>query len=165
MRIPGLRLFIAIPLLLSPLACVEQELTIESDPPGALVFLNDQELGRTPLKRDFHWYGDYDVRLQLDGYQTLKTHHRITPPWWGWVPFDLLANLMPFTVRDQQKMAFALKPADASMNQPENLLSRAEELRGKLEGGEFTRPPTPRNIPTTKEVKGATTKPTTLPAK
>ena len=158
MRTPGLRFLIAIPLLLSPLACVEQELTIESDPPGALVFLNDQELGRTPLKRDFHWYGDYDVRLQLEGYETLKTHKRVTPPLWNWAPFDLVANLIPMTFRDQQKLAFALKPANPSLNQAENLLARAEDLRGQLEAGEFTRPATPRATPTT---KGATTKPAT----
>jgi len=146
-------LLISLPLLLAPLGCVEQELTIESNPPGALVFLNDQELGRTPLTRDFHRYGDYDVRLQLEGYQTLKTHHRIKAPLWQWVPFDLIVNLMPFTVRDQQKMAFTLKPNDPAMDQPASLLSRAEDLRGQLEGGAFTRPPTPR----------AATQPATLP--
>jgi len=159
MRTPGLRLLIAIPLLLAPLACVEQELTIESDPPGALVYLNDQELGRTPLKRDFHWYGDYDVRLQLDGYQTLKTHKRVKAPLWNWAPFDLVASLMPFTVRDEQKISFTLKPVDPSLDQPTNLLARAEDLRGQLEGGQYTRPPTPRATPATKP----TTKPTTTP--
>ena len=28
-------------------------MTIHSNPEGALVYLNDQELGRTPLTRDF----------------------------------------------------------------------------------------------------------------
>ncbi|MGZ3388170.1 MAG: PEGA domain-containing protein, partial [Isosphaeraceae bacterium] len=45
--------------------CVEQTMTIQSDPPGALVYMNDQELGRTPLTKDFTWYGDYDVQVRL----------------------------------------------------------------------------------------------------
>ncbi len=140
--------------------CVEQEMTIESNPPGALVFLNDQELGRTPLTRDFKWHGDYDVQLRLEGYQTLKTHHKVKEPWWNDVPFDLLANLWPFALRDSQHMSFNLTPVDASQDQPQNLLARAEDMRGQLESSQYTRPATPRPAPATK----ATTKPTTLPS-
>src|SRR3954452_23834175 len=76
---------------------VEQTMTIQSDPPGALVYLNDQELGRAPVTRDFKWYGDYDVQLRLEGYQTIKTHQPLVAPVWNWVPLDLISNLLPFT--------------------------------------------------------------------
>jgi len=159
MRTPGLSVLVASVVLLSTgCAKVQQEMTIESTPPGALVFLNGQEVGRTPLKRDFKYYGDYDVRVQLEGYQTLKTHQKVTAPWWNWVPFDLLANLQPFTIRDEQRLAFELKPADPTLDQPIGLLTRAHDLRGELEGSEFTRAAT----------RPATTKPattTTAPAK
>ncbi|HSI37272.1 MAG: PEGA domain-containing protein [Phycisphaerae bacterium] len=161
MRTLGLGVFLSTVCLLSTgCAKVQQEMTIESTPPGALVFLNGQEVGRTPLKRDFKWYGDYDVRLQLEGYQTLKTHKAVTAPWWNWVPFDLVANFMPFTIRDEQRLAFELKPADPTLDQPIGLLTRAHELRGDLEGSEFTRAAT---RPAT--TKPATTTTTTAPAK
>ena len=80
--------------------CVEQTMTIKSDPPGALVYLNDQEVGRTPLKRDFIWYGNYQVEVRKEGYETLKTHKWITAPIYGWVPLDLFAQLQPFTLTD-----------------------------------------------------------------
>ncbi len=37
--------------------CVQRTITITSDPPGALVWLNDREIGRTPLDVNFVYYG------------------------------------------------------------------------------------------------------------
>lgn len=139
--------------------CVEQTMTIQSDPPGAVVYMNDQELGRTPVTKDFTWYGDYDVQVRLEGYETLSTHKMITAPAWNWVPFDLLANLVPMTFKDHRDLKFTLKPMDATKEDPQSLLSRADYLKGKLEGSAFTREPTPRTA------TRSTSKPTTVPAK
>jgi hypothetical protein len=144
-------------LLLAP-GCVEPTLSIDSNPPGALVYLNDQEVGRTPLERDFNWYGDYDIQIRQDGYQTLQTHQMLAAPAWNWVPFDLIAYLMPFTLKDHKTLHYTLQPVDPSKDQPAPLVARAESLKGQLESSPFTRVPTPRATqPTTK----ATTKPTT----
>src|SRR5688500_8891874 len=43
---------------------VQRSLTVQSEPPGALVYLNGLEVGRTPVTRDFTWYGVYDVELR-----------------------------------------------------------------------------------------------------
>jgi len=43
---------------------------------------------------DFTWYGRYDVEIRKDGYDTLKTPQMVKAPWWGWVPFDLFAELV-----------------------------------------------------------------------
>jgi hypothetical protein len=137
--------------------CVEQTLSIDSTPPGALVYLNDQEVGRTPLTRDFKWYGDYDVQLRLEGYEGLKTHQKVTAPAWNWVPLDLVANLLPFAFKDNRSYTYALKPLDPTMDQPRGLLDRAADLRGNLEGSVFTRNPTPRAA--TQPTTGPTTRP------
>lgn len=42
--------------------------SIESTPPGATVFLNDVEVGKTPLKTRFKAGQASEVRLELDGY-------------------------------------------------------------------------------------------------
>jgi hypothetical protein len=52
--------------LLACAGCVERKLTIASDPPGALTYINDTEVGRTPVTVPFLWYGDYDVRLRAE---------------------------------------------------------------------------------------------------
>jgi hypothetical protein len=153
-RIPSfIRGLVPASFLLLP-GCVEQTLSIDSNPPGALVYLNDQEVGRTPLVRDFKWYGDYDIQIRQEGYQTLQTHQMLAAPVWNWVPFDLVASLLPFNLKDHKTLSYTLKPVDPSKDQPGPLVDRAESMRGQLESSPFTRVPTPR----------ATTKPTTRPA-
>lgn len=147
-------------LLLAVLAggCVRQTMTIESDPPGALVYLNQEEVGRTPMTRDFKWYGDYDVTLRLEGYQTLKTNEEVIAPWWNWVPFDLFAQLVP-GAEDHRQFRYKLEPADPTRDQAGGLMERADEMRGQLEASEYTRAPTTR-----KSTTGPTTRPASAPA-
>lgn len=120
--------------------CVQRQLTIQSDPPGALVYLNGQEFGRTPVTRDFTWYGTYDVALRKEGYQTRKTTGRVIAPWWQWVPFDLVAELFPLT--DRQKLHYTLKPVTEESLDPQRMLERGEALRGELQSTPNTRKPT-----------------------
>ena len=47
--------------------CVERKLTILTEPEGALVALNDEEIGRSPVTVSFQWYGDYNVRISEAG--------------------------------------------------------------------------------------------------
>ncbi len=47
--------------------CVERLITVKSTPAGALVYLNDEEVGRTPVTVPFKFYGTYDVRLEHEG--------------------------------------------------------------------------------------------------
>ena len=146
--------------LLTPLlaGCVEQTMKIDSDPPGALVYLNQQEVGRTPVTRDFKWYGDYDVQLRMEGYETLKTHQQVIAPAWNWPPFDLLAELLPIPLKDRRAYTYTLKPLDPAKDDPAGLLGRADYLKGKLESSEYTRQPTTR-----KGVATRTTAPSTVP--
>ena len=50
-------------------------LLVRSIPPGVLVIANGQELGPTPLALADLSYGDYDVRLSLEGYESQE--HRL----------------------------------------------------------------------------------------
>ena len=43
--------------------CVERRFVIESDPPGALVLMNGQQLGATPVDGHFVYYGRYHFTL------------------------------------------------------------------------------------------------------
>jgi hypothetical protein len=122
-------------------------MTIKSDPPGALVYFNDQELGRTPFKRDFIWYGDYQVEVRKEGYHALKTHQGIKGPWWQIVPIDLFAELIPAKLTDHHELSYQLKPLDETAVNSEELVTRAEELRGQLRSSQYTRKPATR--PTT----------------
>src|SRR5690349_16661746 len=76
--------------------CVQRKLTVTSEPSGAVVTMNDREMGRTPFTTDFTWYGDYDVQVRKEGYQTLSRAQPLPAPWWQWPPIDLLAELAPW---------------------------------------------------------------------
>lgn len=122
--------------------CVERILSVRSDPPGALVYLNGQEMGRTPVERDFTWYGTYDVTVRHEGYETIKKNEPVIAPIYEWVPFDLFAELLPIPIRDRHVVTYELKAMQPATEPSPGLMMRAEELKGKLEGSHF--PPTTR---------------------
>jgi hypothetical protein len=136
-------------LLGSAPGCVRRSLTVTSNPPGALVYLNGQEFGRTPVTRDFTWYGNYDVALRKDGYETLKTNGKVIAPWWQWVPFDLPAELLP--LHDKHTLSYRLKPTSEAAVAPDAMLARAERMRGQLQSTHNTR--APATVPTTAPAK------------
>ena len=137
--------------------CVERTLTIESDPPGALVYLNDQEVGRTPLTREFTWYGWYDVAVRAPGYKTLKTTSPVIAPAWLWVPFDLLVELLPFPVQDKHRLHYKLVAETEADVDPQQIIARGQQLKGRLEG-KGTPPTTkPSTNPATRPKTRATT--------
>jgi hypothetical protein len=117
-------------LLLTPAVCltgcVERTISISSEPSGALVYLNDREVGRTPLKVEFLYYGTYDVRLVKDGYEPLLTKGDANAPWWDVPGVDLAAELVPARLQSEIEWHFDLTPAD---DDPSRLIERAREMQ------------------------------------
>jgi hypothetical protein len=99
-----------------------------------LVTINNVEVGRTPLQKDFTFYGTWDVQVRKEGYQTLRTQSPVIAPLWQWPPFDLLAEFMPFRPHDQVKLFYRLQAVTPVQDDPEQIIQRAGELRGKLQG-------------------------------
>jgi len=111
--------------------CVERRLTINTEPQGAVVFLNDEEIGVSPVTVSFEWYGDYNVRISKEGYQTLKTHRKPARPWYDSFPFDFFAGVLnPKRIVDTYEWTFELAP----LQQPtrEELIEKAQALKGQL---------------------------------
>ncbi len=122
-------MFILLTLAIACGGCVEREMEITSSPPGALVYVSDKEVGRTPLTMPFTWYGDYDIILRKAGYETLKTHRNIRRPAYEIPPIDLLSQMAPWTYHDQRYLHFELKPRQEP--EEEEIVERARELREK----------------------------------
>ena len=110
--------------------CVERKLTINTQPQGALVVLNDEEIGASPVTVSFEWYGDYDVRISKEGYETLKTHRNLKAPWYDNFPFDFFAWLNPERIVDEYEWTFELAPKKEISR--EALIRNAEELKKQL---------------------------------
>jgi hypothetical protein len=109
------------------LGCVEREITITSEPEGALVYVSDVEVGRTPVTFPFTWYGDYDIILRKEGYETLKTNEQISMPWYEVPPADLFSELAPWLYLDERFFHYELETYQPLSQ--EELLQRAEEMR------------------------------------
>ena len=111
--------------------CVERELTINTKPQGAIVSLNDEQIGQSPVTVGFNWYGDYNVRISKEGYETLKTHRELKGPWYDKFPFDFFAQILyPGQVEDRYEWTFELE--EKQHPSKEELIESAEKLKEQL---------------------------------
>jgi hypothetical protein len=125
-RGPATLLILAGVTLLS--GCVERRYTIRSDPPGATVIANGEEIGPTPASKSFVYYGDREFTLMLDGYQTMTVIQPIKAPWWDNYFTEFFAeNLVPVSLRDEREYKYQLTPAQSPPLG--ELRDRAEGLR------------------------------------
>lgn len=110
--------------------CVQRRLTIRSNPPGALVYVDDYQIGTTPIATNFTYYGTRKIRLVKDGYETLTVMQTVPPPWYQIPPLDFITeNLLPGELRDHRTFEYQLVPQ--ALVPTEQLLSRAETLRAQ----------------------------------
>ena len=108
--------------------CLEQKLTVTSEPEGALVIISDKEIGRTPLTTDFTWYGDYRVRLEMPAYETLTTNRQVAVPSYQWPVLDFICEiLLPFKFHDHHDWNFTMAPR--RQVPPDELIDQAQEFR------------------------------------
>ena len=111
--------------------CVERQLTINTHPQGALVALNDEEIGTSPVTVSFNWYGDYNVAIRKEGFETLKTHRKLKGPWYDQFPFDFFAQILnPKRIVDCYEWTFELK--ERQQPKREELIRNADELKKQL---------------------------------
>src|SRR5262249_10186113 len=62
--------------------CVERRYTVRTEPPGAQVIVNGESLGPAPASHNYYYYGDREITLVLDGYETRTLIQPINAPWW-----------------------------------------------------------------------------------
>ena len=112
--------------------CVERELTINTDPQGALVTLNDEEIGESPTAVSFQWYGHYTIRISKAGYETLNTHRELKGPWYDGFPFDFFAQIVnPKRIVDSYEWTFELEPKRQISR--DELIQKAQEAKKQLQ--------------------------------
>jgi hypothetical protein len=118
--------------------CVERRYTIRTNPPGALVIANDEEIGASPVSRSFTYYGDRKLKLMLDGYETQTVIQPIDSPWWdNYLTEFFTENLIPYTFRDEREFTYQLAPK--SEPNVDELLKNGQTLRSQAQS-----PPPPR---------------------
>ncbi|MFT7678710.1 MAG: hypothetical protein ACI8QC_002706 [Planctomycetota bacterium] len=121
--------------LLALLLCAcgaRRSVLIESTPPGALVRLDDEVVGTTPLDHPFVHYGTRRVTLYLPGYRTWSQAVAMEPHWYARFPLDLITEvLLPLNLRDRRHVQVELTPDDGEQDigDLEAFVERAEAIR------------------------------------
>lgn len=111
---------------------MSRRMTIRSEPPGALVLLEGEEVGYTPVGIDFNHYGTREITLIKDGYETVTAMQKVRSPWYQKIPFDFVAdNFSPVKINDRMDYTFTLNKQELVSN--DQLLQRAKGLRSQAQ--------------------------------
>lgn len=129
--------------------CVRRTIEVTSSPPGAMVWLNDEQLGRTPVQTDFKFYGTYDVRVELPGYEPIHEGRDAKAPFYEYPGPDFIAAALPTRIQNTVEWHFDLT-ASPGVNNPEAeaaILARAQALRDRLGPSPARTPEAPITAP------------------
>ena len=135
-------LFVALGVLSSS-GCMHRRLTVRSDPPGALVQVDGEEVGYTPASIDYTYYGTREITLQKAGFKTLTTQVKLETPWYQVFPLDFVTDNFALTkINDRREVSYALTPEQ--LEPREYLEERANSLRSDALRSEM---PSPGRVP------------------
>lgn len=104
------RVFVLL-MLIAFSGCMHRRMTIRSEPAGALVLVDGEEIGTTPVSFDYTYYATRNITLIKDGYQTLNVPLSIDTPWYQVPPLDFITdNFAGRKINDWREQTFALQP-------------------------------------------------------
>jgi hypothetical protein len=131
-----------------PAGCVRRRLNVRTNPPGALVYVDNQLIGTTPCGVDFTYYGTREIRLVKPGFEPMAINQPIPTPWYEYPPLDFISeNLVPSRIRDNRTVMYDLQPQ--MIIPPHALVERGDQLRRDAKAAPITGPapvPTPGPI-------------------
>ena len=111
---------------------MHRRLTIRSDPPGALVRLEGEDIGYTPVSIDYTYYGTREITLLKDGYETRTVMQPISAPWYQVLPFEFVSDNLALTkINDRRDITYTLQPQ--RMVPTQEVLDRANGLRSEAQ--------------------------------
>src|SRR5262245_54406095 len=124
----GVTIALVVAFVLPAVGCVRRRLNVRTNPPGALVYVDNQQIGTTPCSVDFTYYGTREIRLVKPGFETLTVNQPIPAPWYQYPPLDFISeNLVGSKIRDNRTVTYNLAPQVIVPTQ--ELVDRANQLR------------------------------------
>jgi hypothetical protein len=122
---------------LAATGCVQRRFVVQTNVPGAQVFVNNQPAGPSPADFPWDYTGVYEFRAVAPGYDPLVQRVKIRPKWYEYVGIDLFFEVLyPFNIEDVRRINLELQPS--AIVRTDELLNRANELR---EQGQNLPPP------------------------
>jgi hypothetical protein len=110
--------------------CVERRFVIETNVPGAQVYVNNVPAGQSPADAHWDYAGRYEFRVVAQGYEPLRQVEHVRARWYDYPPLDFIfETLWPFHIEDVRRFHFDLVPA--TQIRTDELLNDANNLRGQ----------------------------------
>ena len=112
--------------------CVERKLIITSEPSGARVYVDDREVGQTPVTTRFNFYGGRTFVLRKEGYRDTVEVRKVKKPFYAQPVLDAITDLGPIPLKDHQTFHFKMTPMQPVETQV--LMERARRMRSQVTG-------------------------------
>ncbi len=126
----------------SQAGCIRKRMTVRTSPPGAMVYVDRQPIGLSPVSTNYTYYGTRNFEIVRDGYRTERFLRRFNPPWYAIPPLDFVSeSLWPFERRDERVIDVQLTPDPVVTN--DALIDSGEQLRLQASQGIAVSPPPP----------------------
>ena len=126
--------------------CVTRSITVKTNPSNALVYIDDELIGESPVSMPFTFYGTRKVMIERKDEDGVLTHERtiafekIKAPVYEIFPLDFFSELVgPFKIKDDQVLSYNLVELDplSIKERQAKMLKSAEELMQRVNAPEF----------------------------
>ncbi len=126
--------------------CVTRSITVKTNPSNALVYIDDELIGESPVTIPFTYYGTRKIMIERKDEDGVLTHERtiafekIKAPVYEVFPLDFFSELLwPRELKDDQVLSYNLVELEplSIKEQQEKVLKNAEELRQRVNVPEF----------------------------
>jgi hypothetical protein len=108
--------------------CIDRRFVVETNVPGAQVFVNNRQIGPSPADTGWEHPGQYQFRVVAPGYEPLTECRTVQARWYDYAPLDFFVGVLwPFHIEDVRRFRFDLREA-RQMNVVE-IESKADALR------------------------------------
>ena len=128
-----LRIELAALALLAPAitGCVTRTYTIETEPSEADIYVAGKHLGKSPVKREFTFYGPREVTIRKKGYTARTERMALRTPLYQRFPIDFVPEVLyPGKIRVEKRFLYTLEPVTEEASS--DLVPRAQEARKQL---------------------------------
>ena len=146
LSIKSLRFLILVIVLFLFSGCVTRTITIKTNPSNALVYVDNELVGESPVEIPFTYYGTRKITIEkkdADGkliYERKTVLEKIKTPVYEMFPLDFFSeNLWPFGIQDNHILNYdlvKLKPLSRK-EQQKRVIENAEELRQIVNSPDF----------------------------
>ena len=126
--------------------CVTRSITVKTEPSNALVYLDNELIGESPVTVPFTYYGTRKIMIEKKDEDGALTHERtivyekIKAPVYEVFPLDFFSEIVwPRELKDDHVLSYNLVELEllSTKERQEKVLKNAEELRQRVNAPEF----------------------------